>query len=113
MKAFVSAQMTQEGLQKLAEYAEIKLGGWGHTGKKLTPEELVREAEDCDIMVICYEEINDYVLDHLPNIKFIACSRGGVENVDKEAGKKASGVCNFFTGKKCQCRSGVNGWTYD
>ncbi len=85
MKAFVSAQMTQEGLQKLAEYAEIKLGGWGHTGKKLTPEELVREAEDCDIMVICYEEINDYVLDHLPNIKFIACSRGGVENVDKEA----------------------------
>lgn len=85
MKAFVSAQMTQEGLDQLSKYAEIKFGGWGHTGKKLTPEELVREAADCDIMVICYEEINDYVLDHLPNLKFIACSRGGVENVDKDA----------------------------
>ena len=85
MKAFVSAQMTQEGLDQLARYADIKYGGWGHTGKKLTPKELVKEAADCELMVICYEEINDYVLDHLPNLKLIACSRGGVENVDKEA----------------------------
>lgn len=85
MKAFVSAQMTQEGLDQLSKYAEIRLGGWGHTGKKLTPEELVKEANECELMVICYEEINDYVLDHLPNLKMIACSRGGVENVDKEA----------------------------
>ena len=42
MKAFVSAQLTQEGLDQLAQYAQIKLGGWGHTGKKLTPEELVK-----------------------------------------------------------------------
>ena len=90
MKAFVSAQLTQEGLDQLAQYAEIKLGGWGHTGKKLTPEELVEAASDCDIMLICYEEINDYVLDHLPNIKLIACSRGGVENVDKEAVRRHS-----------------------
>lgn len=86
MKAFVSAQMTEEGLKKLAEYVdEIKFGGWGATGKKLTPEELVQEAAGCEILVICYEEINDYVLDHLPNLKFVACSRSGVENVDRDA----------------------------
>ena len=54
MKAFVSAQLTQEGLDQLAQYAQIKLGGWGPTGKKLTPEELVKAASDCEIMVICY-----------------------------------------------------------
>ena len=90
MKAFVSAQLTQEGLDQLAQYAQIKLGGWGHTGKKLTPEELVKAASDCEIMVICYEEINDYVLDHLPNLKLIACSRGGVENIDRQAVRRHS-----------------------
>lgn len=90
MKAFVSAQLTQEGLDQLAQYAQIKLGGWGHTGKKLAPEELVAAAAGCDIMVICYEEINDYVLDRLPNLKLIACSRGGVENIDKEAVRRHS-----------------------
>ena len=69
-KAFVSAQLTADGLAQLQQYADVKLGGWGHTGKKLAPEELVQAASDCDIMVICYEEINDYVLDHLPNLKF-------------------------------------------
>ncbi len=85
MKAFVSAQLTPEGIRELEQYAELKFGGWGATGKKLTPEELVEQAADCEMMVICYEEINDYVLDHLPKLRFIACSRGGVENVDREA----------------------------
>ncbi len=100
MKAFVSAQMTKDGLEKLAEYVdEIKFGGWGATGKKLTPEELVVEAADCEIMVICYEEINDYVLDNLPNLKFIACSRSGVENVDKAAVRRHSVPVSYSPGR--------------
>lgn len=85
MRAFVSAQLTPEGLVQLEQYADLQLGGWGYTGKKLSPEELVHAAADCDIMIICYEEINDYVLDHLPKLKFIACSRGGIENIDLDA----------------------------
>lgn len=100
MKAFVSAQMTEEGLKKLAEYVdEIKFGGWGATGKKLTPEELVAEAVDCEILVICYEEINDYVLDNLPNLKFIACSRSGVENVDRDAVRRHNVPVSFSPGR--------------
>ena len=100
MKAFVSAQMTPEGLDQLRTYVdEIKFGGWGATGKKLTPEELVQEAYDCDILVICYEEINDYVLDHLPNLKFIACSRSGVENVDRAAVRRHSVPVSYSPGR--------------
>lgn len=84
-KAFVTAQLTAEGLEELRTYADVTLGGWGATGKKLTPEELVEQAAECGVLVICYEEINDYVLDHLPKLRFIACSRGGVENIDREA----------------------------
>ena len=69
MKAFVSAQMTPEGIEELRKYVdEIKFGGWGATGKKLTPQELVKEAADCEILVICYEDINDYVLDNINRI---------------------------------------------
>lgn len=100
MKAFVSAQMTQEGLAKLREYVDdIKFGGWGATGKKLTPEELVKEAADCEILVICYEEINDYVLDHMPQLKFIACSRSGIENVDKDAVRRHNVPVSFSPGR--------------
>ena len=88
MKAFITAQLTEEGLKRVSEFAEIKLGGWGHTGKKLEPQELVQEAADCEMLIICYEEINEYVLENLPKLKFIACSRGGVENIDREAVKK-------------------------
>ncbi|MEA4994197.1 MAG: NAD(P)-dependent oxidoreductase [Oscillibacter sp.] len=100
MKAFVSAQMTQDGLDRLSSYVdEIKFGGWGATGKKLTPEELVKEAADCEILVICYEEINDYVLDHLPSLKFIACSRSGIENVDKDAVRRHNVPVSFSPGR--------------
>ena len=99
MKAFISAQLTEDGVKQIENYAQLKLGGWGYTGKKLTPEELVAEAADCEVMVICYEEINDYVLDHLPNLKMIACSRGGVENIDKAAVKKHSVMVSSAPGR--------------
>ena len=100
MKAFVSAQMTPEGIEELRKYVdEIKFGGWGATGKKLAPEELVKEAADCEILVICYEDINDYVLDNMPNLKFIACSRSGVENVDKEAVRRHNVPVSYSPGR--------------
>ncbi len=100
MKAFVSAQMTPEGIEELKKYVdEIRFGGWGATGKKLAPEELVKEAGDCEILVICYEEINDYVLDHMSNLKFVACSRSGVENVDREAVRRHDVPVSYSPGR--------------
>ena len=86
MNVFVSAQLTQEGLDYLyGRFNEVRLGGWGHTGRKLEPEELVREAVGCEVLIICYEEIDDYVLERMPGLKLICCTRGGVENIDRGA----------------------------
>lgn len=85
MTIFISAKLTEDALHLLRARAELKFGGWGYTGKKLAPEELVAQANGCEILIICYEEINAYVLDNLPETRLIACARGGAENVDLEA----------------------------
>ena len=96
MKAFVSAQLDETVLEYLRRQAQVTLGGWGHTGSVLSPEQLVQAAQDCQLLVICYEPVNDYVLDRLPGLRFIACTRGGVENFDKDAFKRHPQVmaCN-------------------
>jgi D-3-phosphoglycerate dehydrogenase len=111
MKAFLSAKLTPDGVEKLQERLEIKTGGWGYEGRKLEPEELIEQARDCEIIIICYEEINDFVLDGLPALKLIACSRGGAENIDRGAlnrhpdvmasnapGRNANAVAEFTMG---------------
>jgi D-3-phosphoglycerate dehydrogenase / 2-oxoglutarate reductase len=82
MKAFVTAQLTEHGLQVLAESLTLEFGGWGYEGVKLTPFQLVERAQDCEILIIGYEDIDAYVLKNLPRLKFIACTRGGIENID-------------------------------
>lgn len=84
MKIFVTAQLEDDVLDYLKSCGEVKLSGWGHTGHVLTPEELVEQAQDCEMMVICYEPVNEYVFSHLPKLKFISCTRGGMENFSKE-----------------------------
>lgn len=85
MNAFVSAQLEQWVLEYLSGHAVVTCGGWGTTGHVLAPEELVKEAKDSEMLVICYEPIDEYVLSHLPKLKFISCTRGGMENIQKEA----------------------------
>ena len=88
MKIFISAKLTENAIDLLRTRAELVFGGWGHTGKKLTPAELIVQAAGCEVLIICYEEINDEVLDNLPEARLIACTRGGAENVDREAIKR-------------------------
>lgn len=88
MKTFVTAQLTKEGIGILSKHLTLSFGGWGYEGVKLSPEQLVERAKDCEILIIGYEDINEYVLKNLPQLKFIACTRGGVENIDIEVVKK-------------------------
>jgi len=81
MRAFISAQLTGDAMRYIQQHAQVKLGGWGHEGRILTPEELVAQAGNPDFMVICYEPVTDYVLENMPNLKFISCTRGGIENI--------------------------------
>lgn len=96
MKAFVSAQLTDEVMTYLNRHAQVQLGGWGATGHVLKPAELVDQAKDCEMMVICYEEMNDFVFQNLPQLKFVSCTRGGMENFDRATVQKNHHVliCN-------------------
>lgn len=110
MKAFVTAQLTEQGIQLLKEKLDLSFGGWGYTGVKLSPEELVDESKECELLIIGYEDIDEYVLQNLPHLKYIACTRGGIENIDVEAvkrygvtlsntpGRNASGVADLTIG---------------
>lgn len=96
MKVFVSAQLTDDVLQYLSDHAQVKLGGWGATGHVLAPQELVEQAAGCEMLVICYEEMNEFVFQNLPQLKFVSCTRGGMENFDSHTVKKYPHVlvCN-------------------
>ena len=96
MKAFITAQLTDDAMDYIKKHADVKVGGWAYDGKILKPEELVEQAGNPDFMVICYEEITDYVLDNIPNLKFISCTRGGAENIDREVVNRHKNVfiCN-------------------
>jgi len=85
MKSFVTAQLDEDTMKYLRINTEMKVGGWGHTGHVLTPRELVKQAVGCEILVLSYEPVDDFVLGNLPEVRFISCTRGGMENFDKKA----------------------------
>ncbi|MBP1934572.1 2-hydroxyacid dehydrogenase [Ammoniphilus resinae] len=84
MKAFVTAQLTEQGINELSQSLSLEFGGWGYEGVKLTPEQLVERAKDCEILIVGYEDITEDVLRGLPRLQYIACTRGGIENIDVE-----------------------------
>ena len=96
MKIFVTAQLDQEVLDYLQSRGEVILGGWGATGKVLDEQELVEQAAGCEMMVICYEKMTEYVFRNLPDLRFVSCTRGGMENFDAQVVKQFPGVqvCN-------------------
>lgn len=97
MKIFVTAELSEDVIAYLKTKGEVSFGGWGYKNhRKLTPEELVEQATGAEVLVICYEEINNYVLDHMPSLRFISCTRGGVENIDISAVRshKDIFICN-------------------
>jgi len=88
MKAFVTAQLTELGIKALSQSLSLEFGGWGYEGVKLTPKQLVERAKDCEILIIGYEDITEDVLKELPQLQYIACTRGGIENIDVELVKR-------------------------
>lgn len=99
MKALVTAQLTEKGIQLLSQHLSLSFGGWGYEGIKLTPEQLVERAQGYEILIIGYEDINEYVLQNLPNLKYIACTRGGIENIDVEMVKRYGVVLSNTPGR--------------
>ncbi|MGG1598547.1 NAD(P)-dependent oxidoreductase [Paenibacillus naphthalenovorans] len=88
MNAFVTAQLTDDVIDRLSGLLTLTFGGWGYEGVKLTPKQLVERAQSCEILIIGYEDIDEYVLKNLPQLRYIACTRGGMENIDVALVKK-------------------------
>ncbi|GAB7056171.1 MULTISPECIES: NAD(P)-dependent oxidoreductase [unclassified Paenibacillus] len=88
MNAFVTAQLTEDVIDRLSGLLTLTFGGWGYEGVKLTPKQLVERAQSCEILIIGYEDIDEYVLKNLPQLRYIACTRGGMENIDVALVKK-------------------------
>lgn len=89
MKALITAQLTDDGIELLGKYMELKFGGWGTTGVKLEEDELIKEAADCDFLIVCYEQVTKKVMESLPLLRAVACARGGVRaSVDLDAAKE-------------------------
>jgi len=86
MRAFITADFTQEGLDILSSHLEIKTGGWGFTGQRLTAEQLMEQMGDADVLVVTYEPVTAAVLAAKPCLRILGATRGGLRaNIDVDA----------------------------
>ena len=84
----VTADFTEPELERLATFAEVRVGGWGVTGVIPDTEELIGLLNGVDILAIAWEEITDEVLQR-SDLKYIASVRGGPGgNIDLEAARR-------------------------
>ena len=61
-------------------------------GKKLTPEQLLKYAKDCEYIVAGTEIYNEEILDKLTRLKFIYRLGSGVDNLDLTHKKKKNKI---------------------
>lgn len=82
-KAYLTAAFDEIVLRQMSTIFDVVTGGWGYTGHRLSSAELAKWAHDAEILIVCYEPVDKYVMSQLPRLRVIACARGGVEaNVD-------------------------------
>lgn len=83
MNALITCEVTDDFLSSLTERGiSFRRSGWGLTGVTLQPNEIIREASDCQILIVELEQLNRELIQRLPNVKFIGVSRGAPVNVD-------------------------------
>lgn len=84
-EAFVTSDLTASQLERLASRCEVRRGGWGVSGVRLTPEELVREAAGAELLIVGYERVTAQVIQALPALQLIGCTRSTPVNIDLTA----------------------------
>lgn len=86
MKAFVTAEWTEEGREALEQLGyTVETGGWGATRQAMAPEGLARAARDAALLVVEVEDVGKAVLDRLPALQVIGTARGSPTNIDLAA----------------------------
>ncbi|HWC83449.1 MAG TPA: NAD(P)-dependent oxidoreductase [Pseudonocardiaceae bacterium] len=77
MKALLTARLEPAVLETFSRYMEIRPAGWGHTGVKLTPEQLAEQVDGVHALIVEYEHITEAVLARATDLRVILCCRGG------------------------------------
>ncbi len=85
LSAFITSDLTDEGIHRLQERLIIRQGGWGLTGEKLGESDLIHFAHQADILLVGYERVSAKVIENLPHLKLIGCTRSTPVNIDIES----------------------------
>jgi D-3-phosphoglycerate dehydrogenase len=80
--AFVTSDLSPAQLDRLAQRCIVHQGGWGVTGMRLSPEDLVQAAAQAEILLVGYEAVPRRVIQALPRLQLIGCTRSTPINVD-------------------------------
>ena len=97
MKAFITANFSEEGLARLRKHMEIVYEPWGETQKLFLADELAEKLKSigADVIIIetdlCHEEVFEAV-----NLKMIGVCRGEPLNVDTDLATE-KGIPVFYT----------------
>jgi D-3-phosphoglycerate dehydrogenase len=75
VKAIITAPFHQEGVDILSKHMDVQLAGWGQTQEELTEDQLIEAAQGCEVLISEVEEITARVIDSLPDLKLIGCTR--------------------------------------
>jgi D-3-phosphoglycerate dehydrogenase len=81
----ITATIVDEYLNKLKDYCDIKVIGWGKTGVLMSEEELEVELKEAEIFIVGYEMVSESLLKKLNKLKVIACTRSNPVNIDLKA----------------------------
>lgn len=97
IRALITCEVSDEFLSALdVRSIDFDLSGWGQTGDILGREDLISQAENCEILIVEIEELSKSVIEALPNLDFIGVSRGSPINVDLDY-CKARGISVVHT----------------
>jgi D-3-phosphoglycerate dehydrogenase len=82
LTAFVTSDLSPAQLDRLSQRCQVQAGGWGQTGVRLTPDELLQAAAEAEILLIGYESVPERVIRGLPQLQLIGCTRSTPVNID-------------------------------
>jgi D-3-phosphoglycerate dehydrogenase len=121
MKAFVTAEWTEQGFDELERLGyTVETGGWGVTRQAMQPEGLARAARDAVLLIVEVETVDAAVLERLPALAVLGTARGSPTNVDLEActargvpvlhtpGRNADSVADFTMGLILSLARGIS-----
>lgn len=120
MKALVTAEITDDGVRRLAALGyDVTRAGWGVDRQVLPEPAFVTAAAGCSLVLTEIEVVSAAVLEALPDLRLVGTARGGPVNVDATAcqargipvlytpGRNADSVADYVIGLLLSATRGI------